>query len=86
VKVLYNICAYDEHSGAYAEQVMPAVVTAEECPYKTRGHTYKLPRNHKTQERQHYCEERIARPCNSWPDKVVEAPSTQSFEKRLDKY
>ena len=26
-------------SGAYDEQVMPAIVTAEECFYQTRGHS-----------------------------------------------
>ena len=47
-------------SGAYDEQVMQDVVTAEECSYKTRGHSYKLPRtNNKTWLRQHYFREKI---------------------------
>ena len=77
-------------SGAYDKQVMPAVVTAEECFYKTRGQSYKLPRNHnKTWLRQYYFRERITYSWNSLPDTVVEAPSNtssiQSFE-RLDKH
>jgi hypothetical protein len=79
---------YKMISGAYDEQVMPPVDTqAEEASYNTRGHRYKLPRNHnKTRLRQHYFKERIVGPWNSLPDKVVEAPSTKSFEKRLDKH
>ena len=66
---------------------MPAIVTAEEGFYQTRGHSYKLPSNHnKTRLRQHYFRERITCSWNSLPDKVVEAPSIQSFERRLDKY
>jgi len=74
-------------SGEYDEQVMPGVVTAEEGFYQTRGLSYKLPLNHnKTLLRQHYFIERITCSWNSLPDKVVEAPSTQSFERRLDKH
>jgi len=73
-------------SGPY-DEVIPAVVTAEEGSYKTRGHNYKLPRNHnKNWLRQQYFKERIACPWNCLPDKVVEATSKQSFEKRLDKH
>jgi len=47
-------------SRAYDEQVMPAVVTAEQCFYQTRGHSYKLLRKHnKTRLRQHDFRERI---------------------------
>jgi len=61
-------------SGAYDKQVMQAVVTTEECFYQTRGHSYKLPRNHnKTHPREHYFRERITCSWNSLPDKVVEA-------------
>jgi len=74
-------------SEVYDEQVMPAVVTAEECFYQTRGHSYKLLKSHnKTLLRQHYFRERITDSWNSLPDKVVEAPSIQSFERRLDKH
>jgi len=81
---------YDQNfkmvSEVYDEQVMPAVVTAEECFYQTRGHSYKLLKSHnKTLLRQHYFRERITDSWNSLPDKVVEAPSIQSFERRLDK-
>jgi len=59
-------------SGAYDEQFMPAIVTAEEGFYQTRGHRYKLPRNHnKTRLREHYFRERITDSWNSLPDKVV---------------
>ena len=72
--------------GAYDEQVMSAIVRAEEGFYQTRGHSYKLPRNYnKTRLRQHYARERITRSWNSLPDKVVDAPGIQSFE-RLDKH
>jgi len=48
-------------SAAYDEQVMPVIVTSEEDFYQTRGHSYKLPRNHnKTRLSQHYFRERIA--------------------------
>ena len=74
-------------SGAYDEQVMPAVATAEECFYQTRGHSYKLLRNHnKTRLRQYYFRKRITCSWNSLLDKVVEAPSIQYFERRLDKH
>jgi len=76
-------------SGAYDEQMIPAIVTAEEGFYQTRGHGNKLPRNHnKTRLRQHYLRERITCSWNSLslPDKVVEAPSIQSFDGRLDKH
>ena len=59
-------------SGAYDEQVMPAIVTTEEGFYQTRGHNYKLSRNH-NKTRQHYFRERITCSWNSLPDKVVEA-------------
>ena len=53
-------------SGTYDEQVMPAIVTAEEGFYQTRSHSYKLPINHnETQLRQHYFSERITCSWNS---------------------
>jgi len=55
---------------AYDEQVMPAIVTAEERFYQTRGHSYKLLKSHnKTLLRQHYFRERITDSWNSLPDK-----------------
>jgi len=72
-------------SGAYDEQVMPTIVTAEEGFYQTRGHSYKLPRNHnKIRLRQHYFRERITCFWNSLPDKG--SYSIQYFDRRLDKH
>jgi len=52
--------------GAYDEQVMPAILAAEEGFYQTRGHSYKLPRNrNKTRLRQHYFRETITCSWNS---------------------
>ena len=66
---------------------MSSVATAEGGFYQTRGHSYNLPRNHtKTQLRQHYFRERITCSWNGLPDKVVETPSIQYFESRLDKH
>jgi hypothetical protein len=74
-------------SGAYDEQVIPVIVTAEEGFYQIRGHSYKLPRNHnKTRLRQHYSRERITCSWNCLPCKVVETSSIQSLERGLDKY
>ena len=74
-------------SGAYGEQMMPAIATTEKGFYQRRGHNCKLPRNHnKIRMRQHYFRERITCSWNSLPDKVVEAASMQSFERKLDKH
>jgi len=55
-------------SGACDEQAMPAIVTAGEGFYQTRGHSSKLPRNHnKTWLKQHYFRERIKCFWNSLP-------------------
>ena len=63
------------------------IVTTEEGFYQTRRHSYNLLRNHnKTWLRQHQFSKRITSSWSSLPDKVVEAPSTQSFERRLDKH
>ena len=56
-------------------------------PGRTRGHSLKLyKRKHRIEVRKHNFTMRVVEPWNSLPEKVVNAPSVNSFERRLDKY
>ena len=52
-----------------------------------RGHTYKVYQHRaEADARKHSFRCRTAAPWNSLPQKVVDAPSVKSFERRLDKH
>ena len=56
-------------------------------PTKVRGHSLKLyKRKHSTMIRKQSFSFRIVEPWNSLPEKIVTAPSLNSFERRLDKF
>ena len=54
---------------------------------RTRGHLYKLEKQRvRLDKRKYSFFVRVINPWNSLPAKVVEAPSVQAFEGRLDKF
>ena len=56
-------------------------------PTKVRGHTKKLhKRVYSVKLRKHYFTHRVVDTWNGLPEKIVSAPSTASFERRLDKF
>lgn len=71
----------------YDVAVAPVLEYEDRAGPVTRGHCHKLAKiRWNTRTRQNYFTNRIVNTWNSLPAWVVEAPSTFSFERRLDRY
>jgi hypothetical protein len=56
-------------------------------PHRVRGHSKKLYKDFSHKDiRKHNFTYRVVDPWNSLPEKVISAPSINSFERRLDKF
>ena len=71
----------------YDEEIEPPISVRNEEIRRTRGNKFKLTKKpFKKKIRSDFFSLRVSNPWNELPDKVVEAPSTKSFERRLDKF
>ena len=78
---------YKITTNVYDRAAIPELQMHDSSSSTTRGHRYKLKKIRSTTRlRQHFFTQRVTDLWNNLPKSVVEAPSTKSFERRLDKY
>ena len=79
---------YKMFNNHYDQQIPPPITKAREVHNRqTRGRESNLHKAKATREvRANFFRNRVVPFWNELPPKVIEAPSTKSFERRLDKY
>ena len=82
--------AYKITQGRYDKEVSKFLCIQKDMvqnQHQVRGHSQTLfKRRHKLDIRKNSFSYRIVEPWNSLPEEVISAPSTKSFERRLDKF
>ena len=70
----------------YDEEIIPTLLKPPQD--RTRGHSQKLycSKSKRSHPKQHSLSQRVVKPWNSLPEKVINSPTLNTFKNRIDKH